>query len=156
MRKLISADQLPALREREKEKVIVFTNGVFDILHAGHIALLRYCKQKGDVVVVGVNTDSSVRRLKGRGRPINTLAHRLEVLSAIRYVDWVVPFEEDTPLRIITLLRPDVLVKGGDYTLSRIVGAAEVMGWGGKVCIFPYRKGCSTTEIINKILKNAG
>ncbi len=156
MRKLISAEQLPALREREKSSVVVFTNGVFDIIHAGHVALLRYCKQKGDVVVVGVNTDSSVRRLKGRGRPINPLAHRLEVLSAVKYVDWVVPFEEDTPLRIIKLLKPDVLVKGGDYTLSSIVGAAEVMGWGGKVCIFPYRKGCSTTEIIKRILENAG
>lgn len=154
MTKIVAKEDLSLIKRRFPGKKVVFTNGVFDLIHAAHIALLRYCKSKGDVLVVGINDDESTRRLKGKKRPIIPLIERMEVLSAVKYVDFVVAFSEDTPLELIKLLRPDVLVKGGDYSLSQIVGAREVIGWGGKVCIFPYIEGTSTSKIIEKVLEN--
>lgn len=130
---------------------IVFTNGCFDILHRGHLELLRFAKSLGDVLVVGLNDDDSVRRLKGKGRPINKLEDRAFALLSIRWVDFVIPFFEDTPERLIRDLEPDVLVKGGDYDIKNIVGADFVLSRGGRVEVFKYIKGYSTTEIINSI-----
>lgn len=130
---------------------IVFTNGCFDILHRGHVAYLQSAKSMGDILIVGMNTDSSVKRLKGEERPINTLEDRAYVLSALKSVDYVVPFDEDTPLTLIQSIKPDVLVKGGDYTMDTIVGAKEVHAYGGKVEIIPFVDGKSTSSIIDAI-----
>jgi len=112
---------------------IVFTNGCFDIIHRGHVELLKFARSLGDVLVVGLNDDESVRRLKGKNRPINTLEDRAFVLLSIRWVDFVVPFSEDTPERIIREISPDVLVKGGDYRIEDIAGADFVLSRGGRV-----------------------
>jgi D-beta-D-heptose 7-phosphate kinase/D-beta-D-heptose 1-phosphate adenosyltransferase len=130
---------------------IVFTNGCFDIIHRGHVELLRFARSLGDVLVVGLNDDESVSRLKGENRPINTLEDRAFVLLSIRWVDFVVPFSEDTPERIIREISPDVLVKGGDYRIEDIAGADFVLSKGGRVEIFNYLEGYSTTSIIKKI-----
>ncbi len=131
---------------------VVFTNGVFDLIHPGHVRILRESRAQGDRLVVGLNRDASVRRLKGPGRPIQKLAARAEVLSAMRDVDLVVPFGEDTPLRLLLALRPDVLVKGADYKESEIVGAAEVRGWGGEVVRVRLHRGkfSSTTRLATR------
>lgn len=131
---------------------IVFTNGCFDILHAGHIRYLEAAAALGDRLIIGVNDDESVRRLKGETRPINILDSRLYLLASLTCVDAVAPFSEDTPLDIISLLRPDILAKGGDYTPETIVGASEVTGWGGKVEVIPFVEGFSTTKLESKIL----
>lgn len=131
---------------------IVFTNGCFDILHAGHIRYLEAAAALGDRMVIAVNDDASVTRLKGETRPINVLNSRLYLLASLSCVDAVVAFSEDTPLEIIKLLHPDVLVKGGDYEPEAIVGAKEVIGWGGKVAVIPFVDGFSTTRLENKIL----
>lgn len=131
---------------------IVFTNGCFDILHAGHIKYLEAAAASGDRLVIAVNDDDSVRRLKGETRPINILNSRLYLLASLSCVDAVVSFQEDTPLNIINLLHPDILAKGGDYTPETIVGAKEVMSWGGKVEVIPFVDGFSTTKLENKIL----
>ncbi|NPB03857.1 MAG: D-glycero-beta-D-manno-heptose 1-phosphate adenylyltransferase [Thermotogae bacterium] len=136
---------------RKAGLTIVFTNGCFDILHRAHVELLRFAKGLGDILIVGLNTDDSVRRLKGLGRPINTLEDRAAVLLSIRWVDFVVPFAEDTPKRLIEAIKPDVLVKGGDYSVDSIVGASFVLSYGGKVEIFPYREGYSSTSTIRKL-----
>jgi len=130
---------------------IVFTNGCFDIIHRGHVELLKFARSLGDVLVVGLNDDESVRRLKGKNRPINTLEDRAFVLLSIRWVDFVVPFSEDTPERIIREISPNVLVKGGDYRIEDIAGADFVLSKGGRVEIFNYLEGYSTTSIIKKI-----
>ncbi len=129
---------------------IVFTNGVFDILHAGHVTYLAAARDLGDVLVLGLNTDASVRRLKGPERPINAEHDRATVVAALRAVDHVVLFDEDTPLRVISTLLPDVLVKGGDYTRDTIVGADVVEEHGGTVVTIPLVEGRSTTNIINR------
>lgn len=133
---------------------IVFTNGVFDLLHPGHVDVLLAARREGDALVVGVNSDASVRRLKGNDRPVRSLPDRAYVLAALSMVDAVVPFEQDTPLELILRLRPDVLVKGGDYTLETIVGANEVHGWGGRVAVVPLTPGQSTTSIIQRLRGN--
>lgn len=133
---------------------VVFTNGCFDILHRGHLELLRFAKSLGDILIVGLNDDESVRRLKGKGRPINKLEDRAFALLSTKWVDFVVPFSEDTPEKIIRSIKPDVLVKGGDYSIEEIVGADFVMSYGGRVEIFPYVKGYSTTAIVDKILSS--
>lgn len=130
---------------------IVFTNGCFDILHRGHVAYLQSAKSMGDILIVGMNTDASVKRLKGEERPINTLEDRAYVLSALKSVDYVVPFDEDTPITLIQSIKPDVLVKGGDYTMDTIIGAKEVHAYGGKVEIIPFVVGKSTSSIIDAI-----
>lgn len=130
---------------------IVFTNGCFDILHRGHVAYLQSAKSMGDILIVGMNTDASVKRLKGEERPINTLEDRAYVLSALKSVDYVVPFDEDTPITLIQSIKPDVLVKGGDYTMDTIIGAKEVHAYGGKVEIIPFVEGKSTSSIIDAI-----
>jgi D-beta-D-heptose 7-phosphate kinase/D-beta-D-heptose 1-phosphate adenosyltransferase len=130
---------------------VVFTNGVFDLLHPGHIDVLTAARSQGDALIVGVNSDASVRRLKGPARPIRSEAERAYVLAALEAVDAVVIFEQDTPRDLIVTIRPDVLVKGGDYTLDTVVGRQEVEGWGGKVVIIPLTPGQSTTSIIEKL-----
>jgi D-beta-D-heptose 7-phosphate kinase / D-beta-D-heptose 1-phosphate adenosyltransferase len=129
---------------------IVFTNGCFDVLHAGHVKLLKEARAAGDFLLVAVNSDDSVRRLKGEGRPRNSEADRVAVLEAIRYVDAVVVFDEETPLEIILTLRPDVLVKGADYGPGRIVGEEEILRWGGTVHRIALLAGRSTTALLGK------
>ena len=138
------------LREQMAGKV-VFTNGVFDLLHPGHVDVLTAARARGDSLIVGVNTDASVARLKGPGRPVRNEAERAYVLAALEAVDLVVLFEQDTPLELVRALRPDVIVKGGDYTVDSIVGASEVERWGGEVVVVPLTPGQSTTSIIEKL-----
>ena len=130
---------------------LVFTNGVFDLLHPGHVDVLLGARRRGDALVVGLNSDASVKRLKGPERPVRGEAERSYVLAALAMVDAVVLFGEDTPLELIRALRPDVLVKGGDYTVDTIVGAPDVTGWGGEVVVIPLTPGQSTTSIIQKL-----
>jgi len=130
---------------------VAFTNGVFDLLHPGHVDLLIAARGTADVLIVGVNSDESVRRLKGSGRPVRSEAERAFVLAAVECVDLVVIFPEDTPLELVKTLKPDVIVKGGDYTESTIVGATEVKSWGGRVVVVPLTPGQSTTAIIRKL-----
>ena len=134
-------------------KTISFTNGCFDILHPGHIASLSEAALEADFLVVGLNSDVSARRLKGTGRPVMDEQSRALMLASLLMVDAVVIFEEDTPLNLIELVKPDVLVKGGDYTMDQIVGAKEVIAAGGRVVINPILAGFSTTGIIGKINK---
>jgi rfaE bifunctional protein nucleotidyltransferase chain/domain len=129
---------------------VVFTNGVFDLLHRGHADLLATARAAGDHLIVGVNSDDSVRRLKGPGRPLNTADDRAHVVAALAAVDAVVIFDEDTPLALITALTPDVLVKGGDYTESTIVGAPEVRARGGEVIVVPLTPRHSTTGLLER------
>jgi len=136
-----------------EEKTIVFTNGCFDILHKGHLEILTASASFGDVLVVGINTDNSVKRLKGPLRPVNDESFRSIMLASIQYVDAVILFDEETPINLITLLEPDVLVKGGDYSVEQIVGAESVLKRGGEVKIVPIVKGFSTTKIIETIQK---
>lgn len=136
---------------KKEGKKIVFTNGVFDLLHKGHIFSLTQAAKEGDALVIGLNSDSSVKRLKGDSRPVNDQDARALLLAALTMVDAVVVFEEDTPLNLITSVLPDVLVKGGDYTVDEIAGAKEVIANGGKVVINPILDGFSTTGIINAI-----
>lgn len=135
---------------RTANKKIVFTNGCFDILHSGHVTYLSAAKKLGDVLIIGLNTDASVKRLKGENRPVNSENDRAVVINALRSVDYVVYFDEDTPLELITLLKPDVLVKGGDYTPETIVGADTVLRDGGSVIVIPLVAGKSTTSIIQR------
>jgi len=130
---------------------VVFTNGVFDLLHPGHVDILLGARRSGDALVVGVNSDDSVRRLKGPDRPVRSAPERCYVLAALSMVDAVVVFDEDTPFELISALRPDVLVKGGDYTEASIVGATEVRGWGGDVVVVPLTPGHSTTSTIARL-----
>lgn len=130
---------------------IAFTNGCFDILHAGHITSLSEAAKEGDILIVGVNTDASTKRLKGNDRPVNDEASRALLLASLAIVDGVTLFDEDTPLELIKAIMPDVIVKGGDYTLNQMVGAKEVMANGGRAVINPILEGFSTTGIIGKI-----
>ena len=150
---VVSEDQLAiALEEcRANGETIVFTNGCFDILHAGHVGYLQSARSLGNRLVLAVNDDDSVRRLKGNGRPVNTVERRMAVLAGLEAVDWVVPFSEDTPERLIHLMKPDVLVKGGDYTPDTVVGAEFVRSYGGRVELMPFLDKCSTTLIVDKI-----
>jgi rfaE bifunctional protein nucleotidyltransferase chain/domain len=130
---------------------VVFTNGVFDLLHPGHVDVLLGARRQGDALVVAVNSDASVRRLKGPDRPVRDEAERVYVLAAFEMVDCVVVFDQDTPLELIERLRPDVLVKGGDYREETIVGASQVRAWGGNVVVVPLTPGQSTTNIIRTL-----
>lgn len=130
---------------------VVFTNGVFDLLHPGHVDVLLGARRHGDALIVGVNSDASVRRLKGPSRPVRGEIERAYVLAALETVDCVVLFDQDTPLELIERLRPDVLVKGGDYREETIVGASQVRAWGGSVVVVPLTPGHSTTNIIRAL-----
>jgi len=134
---------------------VVFTNGCFDLLHSGHIHIFREAKKQGDVLVVAVNDDASVRKIKGPSRPIFPLEERLEILEALEEIDYLVSFSEETPQRIIASFLPDVLLKGGDWRLDEVVGRKEVEGAGGKVVIVPYLKGYSSSGIIQKIIRSS-
>lgn len=149
--KFISLRKYLAQSPTAFRRTIVFTNGCFDLLHAGHVDLLRRARTHGDALVVGLNSDASVRRLKGPSRPIIPLPERAFVLSGLESVDYVVPFEADTPLELILAIKPQVLIKGGDWPIERIVGAADVQSWGGKVFSLPLLPGYSTTAIVSRI-----
>lgn len=155
------APDLPTLlgrlesRRRAGER-IVLTNGCFDILHRGHITYLSAAKALGDVLVVGLNTDAGVRRLKGAGRPINQLEDRAAVLAALSSVDHVIAFDEDTPIELVRAVRPHVFVKGGDYTLDRLPEAEVVRAQGGEIRILPYVRDRSTTSVIERVRERAG
>jgi len=138
---------------KKKGKRIVFTNGCFDLLHFGHVNYLHQAKKRGDILVVGVNSDRSVKRIKGKNRPIIDEKNRLSVIAALESVDYVVLFNEDTPLNLIKALRPDILVKGADWDKKDIVGGDFVSSYGGRVMNIKLSKGYSTTEIIRKIAK---
>ncbi len=151
--KIFSTREIVFQRNRWKllSKTIAFTNGCFDILHPGHISSLSSAAKEADILVVGLNSDSSARRLKGEGRPVMDEESRALILASLLVVDAVVIFEEDTPLELIDLIKPDVLVKGGDYTIDQIVGANEVQASGGRVVINPMLDGFSSTGLIGKI-----
>ena len=149
--KILSWARAKAWRSSLGKKKLVFTNGVFDLLHPGHIDVLLAARKEGDVLLVGLNSDASVRRLKGASRPIRSEQERAYVLGALAAVDAVVVFEQDTPLELIRALEPDVLVKGGDYTEATIVGAPEVRARGGRVVVVPLTPGHSTTSILEKL-----
>jgi rfaE bifunctional protein nucleotidyltransferase chain/domain len=154
-----SADPLDKIMDWERARVwrrgvsgrVVFTNGVFDLLHPGHVDVLVGARRQGDVLVVGINSDDSVKRLKGPDRPVRSAPERCYVLAALAAVDAVVVFEDDTPLELIVSLEPDVLVKGGDYTEASIVGAREVRARGGSVRVIPLTPGHSTTSTIERL-----
>ncbi len=152
-RGLVELDALLALVDeaRGRNEKVIMTNGCFDVLHAGHVAYLEEAKSLGDRLIVAVNDDDSVRRLKGDSRPINALEDRLLVLAGLAAVDWVVPFSEDTPARLIEAVLPDVLVKGGDYQPEEIVGAREVLRNGGEVRVLAFRDGHSSSRIIDRL-----
>ncbi|WP_457623480.1 D-glycero-beta-D-manno-heptose 1-phosphate adenylyltransferase [Persephonella sp.] len=136
---------------KKEGKKIVFTNGCFDIIHAGHVDYLEKAKKLGDILIVGLNSDSSVRRIKGKARPINNQEHRMKVLNALKPVDLVIIFDEDTPERLIKEIKPDVLVKGGDWKIENIVGSDFVKSYGGKVQTIDFIYDISTTKIIQKV-----
>lgn len=142
------------IRQRLKSKTIVFTNGVFDILHEGHIEVLSKAAAFADVLIIGINSDASVKKLKGDSRPVNNENSRALLIASLIMVDAVVIFNEETPLDLIKVIKPDVLIKGGDYTIETIVGAKEVISAGGKVEVIPLKAGFSTTGIIDKICRN--
>ena len=152
LKKQTVTQTLNALRRiRGQKKKIVFTNGCFDLIHAGHARFLRQAKALGDVLVVGLNSDASVHRLKGQGRPILKLSERAEILRQFRTVDFVIAFSEDTPYRLIQKIQPDILIKGGDWKSGNIVGGDILRKKGGKVVSGLYVKGRSTTTIIRAI-----
>jgi D-beta-D-heptose 7-phosphate kinase/D-beta-D-heptose 1-phosphate adenosyltransferase len=140
---------------RQRNKKVVFTNGCFDLLHVGHVTYLQQAKQLGDYLIVAVNDDASITRLKGPGRPINNVEQRMAVLASLGVVDWVVYFSDDTPKRLLKLLQPDILVKGGDYSIDQVVGAEIVFAYGGDVRVLGITKGISTTSIIDRMAQNA-
>lgn len=149
--KIVTPSFFDEHREALQQQQMVFTNGCFDIIHRGHVSYLAQARQLGDLLVVGLNSDASVRRLKGPSRPVNDEASRALVLASLEMVDYVVVFDEDTPYNLIKKTQPDVLVKGGDYTLDNIVGADLVMQRGGKVLTIPFVEGFSTTSIIDNL-----
>lgn len=156
MKTLLSLEEFLEIRKKIKEenKKLVFTNGVFDIIHRGHVDYLNRAKALGDYLVVALNSDESVKRLKGEERPINKIEDRAFVLANLKAVDFVISFEEDTPFEIISAIIPDVLVKGGDWKIDQIVGRDIVEANGGKVYSLPYVENYSTTKIINKMRNN--
>lgn len=152
--KIKKLGELKAILEkaRERGEKIVFTNGCFDLLHLGHTRYLQKAKELGDILLVAVNSDSSLQQIKGDKRPINPQDERAEVLASLGCVDYVVIFDEPDPLKVITRLRPDILVKGGDWEKDEIIGGKEVESWGGMVCTIPVVWRISTTRIIERII----
>jgi len=149
-RKVMSWESLAEWRKRQRGRV-VFTNGVFDLLHPGHVDVIVGARSRGDSLVVGVNSDPSVKRLKGPDRPIRSEGERVYVLASLEAVDAVTVFDQDTPLELVQLLQPDVIVKGGDYSPDSVVGAREVRQRGGEVVIIPLTPGHSTTSTIDRL-----
>jgi rfaE bifunctional protein nucleotidyltransferase chain/domain len=148
---MILSKETESFLKKYENKKIVFTNGCFDILHRGHVSYLNHARSLGDALFVGLNSDSSVRKLKGPTRPINSELDRKFVLENLKCIDCVDIFSEETPLELIKLIRPLILVKGGDWTPDKIVGSQEVLSWGGKVLSLPFVDGFSTTSIVEKI-----
>ncbi len=146
----LSRDAIDFLK-RNREKAIVFTNGCFDILHAGHIGYLNEAKSLGELLFIGLNSDASVRRLKGKDRPINSESDRKYLLENLRAVNFVEIFDEETPLELIKVVKPNVLVKGGDWKLAQIIGSQFVLSYGGSVQSLSFKEGYSTTNIVEKI-----
>ncbi len=157
-RKILRLDEMRSKREelRRRGRKLVFTNGCFDLLHPGHLRYLTEARSLGDRLVVAVNADLTVGRLKGRGRPLNPLDERMEILAALEVVNYVIPFDEDTPARVVKELLPDVLVKGGDWAPRQIVGAETVEATGGQVFSLPFAPGFSTTQLIARVVDRLG
>jgi rfaE bifunctional protein nucleotidyltransferase chain/domain len=143
-------------RRRKEGQRIAFTNGCFDILHAGHVRYLKEARETGDFLILALNSDASVRAIKGDKRPIVPQGERAEVVASLEAVDYVVLFDETTPLRLIEYLRPDCLVKGADWRAENIVGGEAVRSWGGRVVLIPFVEGASTTNIVEKVLRVYG
>ena len=141
---------------KRARKTVVFTNGIFDLLHRGHVEYLAKAKAQGDILIVGLNSDASTRRLKGPNRPLNKLADRAAVLAALETVDYIVSFGQDTPLKLITAIKPDILVKGADYTEDTVVGRSFVESYGGRVELAPLVEGMSSTGIVSRIVNGEG
>jgi len=158
MKNILSWEELKEAVERLREKggKVVFTNGCFDILHAGHVRYLKQARAAGDILVLGLNSDSSVRKIKGEKRPIVPQKERAEVVASLRSVDYVTIFEETTPLNLIEFLKPDVLVKGADWREEDIAGRNSVLSWGGRIELIPVVEGASTTKILEKICLTYG
>ncbi len=158
MNKILDRESLREKMEdlRKTGKKIAFTNGCFDILHVGHVRYLREAKKTGDVLVLALNSDSSVRSIKGEKRPLVPETERAEVLAALEFIDFITIFDELTPLELIKCLKPDVLIKGGDWPEEKVVGRDEVKQWGGKVVIIPEVMGKSTTNVVEKIINIYG
>ena len=144
-------DKLEELRKKGKK--IAFTNGCFDILHVGHVRYLREAKKTADVLVLALNSDSSVRSIKGEKRPLMNEKERAEIIAALEFIDFVTIFPELTPLELINYLKPDILIKGGDWPEEKVIGREEIKKWGGRVAIIPEVEGKSTTNIVEKIKK---
>lgn len=153
--KIVTIEDLLQIKEERKNEQMVFSNGCFDILHVGHVRYLNEARSFGDYLVIGLNSDRSVRQLKGPDRPINQQDSRAVMLAALAFVDYVVIFDEETPLVLIQQLLPDILVKGSDYDPKDIVGGKEVIANGGKVVTVPLVEGFSSTKIINKLKDQA-
>ena len=153
MNKILDRDILKAKLEklRKEGKKIAFTNGCFDILHVGHVRYLREAKKNADILVLALNSDSSVRAIKGEKRPLMNEKERAEILAALEFIDFVTIFPELTPLELINYLKPDILIKGGDWPEEKVVGREEIKKWGGRVAIIPEVEGKSTTNIVEKI-----
>ncbi|GAG21578.1 unnamed protein product [marine sediment metagenome] len=152
---LSRAEAIRAVREVQRRgERVVFTNGCFDVLHVGHVRSLEQAHGLGDRLIVAVNSDASVRRLKGAGRPVVPARQRVEVLAALACVDWVVVFRDDTPRSLIRALRPDVLAKGGDWSLDAIVGGEDVRSWGGRVVRLRQVPGVRTSRIVEKLRRS--
>ena len=153
MNKIMERDALRKKLEdlRKKGKKIAFTNGCFDILHVGHVRYLRKARKTADLLVLALNSDSSVRSIKGAQRPLVNEKERAEILAALEFVDFVTIFKESTPLKLIKYLKPDILIKGGDWPEEKVVGREEVIKWGGRIAIIPEIEGKSTTNIVEKI-----
>lgn len=151
--KLRSLDELISItaQARQKGKAVVFTNGCFDLLHRGHVHLLRQAKAAGDLLIVALNSDRSIKTIKGPARPILPEADRAELIGAMEMVDYIVIFDEPDPYKLIAAIQPTVLVKGGDWSETEIIGADLVARWGGRVAVVPYLKGFSTSEMIERI-----
>lgn len=149
--KIKTVSQIKEMFKKRKKGELVFTNGCFDIIHYGHVQYLQKAKAKGDILIVGLNSDESVRRLKGEKRPINSQEDRAAILAEFKSVDFIVIFHEDTPLNLIKAIKPDILVKGADWSNKTIVGSDIVKSYGGKTLTIPYLKNRSTSGIIKKI-----
>lgn len=156
--KLKTLDELVAIagQARQKGKSVVFTNGCFDILHRGHVHVLRQAKATGDVLIVALNSDRSVRQIKGEKRPVLSETDRIELIGAMEMVDYLIVFDDLEPYKLIAAIKPDVLAKGGDWSAQTMVGADVVQRAGGRVVVIPYLKGFSTSEIIERIMKSNG